>query len=142
MPRFTLLACQTSISKFCLPDGDPMLILIGRKGLHFRPQVSVAAQCYPIQSRSSWLQDIRRRFPLVFAPGLGRCRNYMVCHLPFTHLIPLKQQGRPPTSGPAEETKVLAEILKLVELGAVREVQHEPYVITAFGVPKKMAPHG
>ena len=44
-------------------------------------------------------------------------------------------------TGPAEEAKVLEEVLKLVKLGAVREVNHEPYVIPAFGVPKKMAQH-
>ena len=31
----------------------------------------------------------------------------------------------------------MTEILKLVQLGAVREVSQEPYVIPAFGVPKK-----
>lgn len=36
-----------------------------------------------------------------------------------------------------EEAKVLTNVLKLVELGAVREVTHEPYIIPAFGVPKK-----
>ena len=40
-------------------------------------------------------------------------------------------------TGPAEEGKVLEEVLKLVKLGAMREVDHEPYVILAFGVPKK-----
>ena len=40
-------------------------------------------------------------------------------------------------SGPAKEAKVLEEVQKLVKLGAVREVFHEPYVIPAFGIPKK-----
>ena len=32
---------------------------------------------------------------------------------------------------------MLQEVLKLVELGAVREVDREPYIIPVFGVPKK-----
>ena len=40
-------------------------------------------------------------------------------------------------TGLAKEGKVLEEVLKLVKLGAVQEVTHEPYVISAFGVPKK-----
>ena len=39
-------------------------------------------------------------------------------------------------TGLTEEAKVLAEVLKLVKLGAVREVHHEPYILQAFGVPK------
>ena len=40
-------------------------------------------------------------------------------------------------TGPAEETKVLEEVLKLVKLGVVCEANHEPYIILAFGVRKK-----
>ena len=32
---------------------------------------------------------------------------------------------------------MLEEVEKLVKLGAVREVQEEPYIIPAFGIPKK-----
>ena len=32
----------------------------------------------------------------------------------------------------------MQELLKLVQLGAVRETTQEPYVLPAFGIPKKM----
>ena len=39
--------------------------------------------------------------------------------------------------GPVEDRAVLQELLKLVKLGVVRETTQEPYIIPAFGVPKK-----
>lgn len=42
-----------------------------------------------------------------------------------------------PITGPTEERKILEEVEKLVKLGAVREVQHEPYLIPVFGILKK-----
>ena len=38
---------------------------------------------------------------------------------------------------PVQEQTVLKEVEKLVQLWAVREVQHEPYLILVFGIPKK-----
>ena len=61
----------------------------------------------------------------------------MVQSSPFRFPLPWKSQPRTAMTGPAKEAKVLEEVLKLVKLGAVREVDHEPYVIPAFGVPKK-----
>ena len=62
----------------------------------------------------------------------------MVQSFPWVHPLPWKQQAAPLMSGPSEEDKVLQEVLKLVELGVVREVSHEPYLIPVFGVPKKL----
>ena len=62
---------------------------------------------------------------------------YLVQSFPFRFPLPWKLQPHNSITGLAEEAKVLEEVLKLVKLGAVREVDHEPYVIPAFGVPKK-----
>ena len=79
----------------------------------------------------------RRDFPLLFKLGLERCAHHSLSSLPFKFPLPLKQQPRPAISGPAEDQAVLQELLRLVRLGAVRETTQEPYVIPAFGVPKK-----
>ena len=73
---------------------------------------------------------------MVFEAGLGTCRTYMVNNFPFRFPLPSKTQPPSRITGPAEEAKVLEEVMKLVKLGAVREVHHEPYVIPAFRVPK------
>ena len=42
-----------------------------------------------------------------------------------------------PISGLVEEEKILTEMEELIRLGAMREVQEEPYQIPIFGIPKK-----
>ena len=83
-----------------------------------------------------WVAALRKKYAAVFQAGLGTCRTYMIHHFPFRFPLPWKSQPRNPLTGPAEEAKVLTEVLKLVKLGVVREVDHEPYVLPAFGVPK------
>ena len=92
----------------------------------------------PITRQLGWLDGLRKKYATVFAEGLGACRTHVVNTFPFKYPLPWKQQPPNRMSGPAEEQKVLDEVLKLVKLGAVREVEHEPYFILAFGVPKKM----
>ena len=89
-----------------------------------------------------WLAQLRNKYAAVFADGLGTCRAYLVRKFPFRFSLPWKVQPPSQMTGPAEEAKVLEEVLKLVKLGVVREVSHEPYIIPAFGVPKKMVQHG
>ena len=72
-----------------------------------------------------------------FAPGIGRCHHHIVSSFPFTFHLPLKQYPWSVIFGPTEESNVLEEVLKMVNLGVVREVKREPYVILAFGVSKK-----
>ena len=141
MPRYDLLACRTSVQWFRIPDKGVILIPQGRKGQGFcifdqLPAVP-ANVAHVGGSRSEWLDTLRTQFAGVFADGLGTCRTYIVRCFPFRFPLPWKTQPPCRMSGPAEEEKVLAEVEKLVKLGAVREVLHEPYIIHAFGVPKK-----
>jgi len=141
MPRYDLLACRTSVQWFRVPDKGVLLIPEGRKGQGFcildQSQRALGTIAHVMGTRSEWLATLRTQFAEVFAAGLGTCRTYVVRSFPFRFPLPWKTQPPCRMSGPAEEAKVLEEVLKLVKLGAVREVFHEPYVIPAFGVPKK-----
>ena len=98
---------------------------------------SSGADIPPIVPLLPWVAALRSKYTDVFKAGLGTCHTYMVHKFPFRFPLSWKSQPRSPMTGPAEEGKVLEEVLKLVKLGAVREVTHEPYIIPAFGVPKK-----
>ena len=141
MPRYDLVACRSSLQWYRVPDRPVVLIPEGRKGrlldrinvLDMGTLNKVSSAPEPLE----WLKALKERYATVFAAGLGTCRTHVVRNFPFKHPLPWKQQPRGRMSGPTEEQKVLQEVLKLVELGAVREVDREPYIIPVFGVPKK-----
>ena len=142
MPRNDLFACYTSVRWFQVPDHAISLIPECRKG---RALCTFAGSNLPSEDSPHghnqmfrWLFALKEKYAAVFAPGLGTCRTYMVHSFPFKFPLPWKQQPPIRMSGPVGEQKVLEEVLKLVQLGAVQEVDHEPYIIPAFGVPKKM----
>ena len=139
MPRYDLLACRTSVQWLRIPDKGVVLIPEGRKGYGFCQVVweSHGNAVQVIGTHPAWLAALRSQYSAVFQAGLRTCHSYMVRSFPFRFPLPWKSQVRSPMTGPAEEAKVLEEVLKLVKLGAVREVDHEPFVIPAFGVPKK-----
>ena len=141
MPRYDLVACRSSLQWYRVPDRPVVLIPEGRKGrLLDRINVLDMGTLNKVSSLTElleWLKALKERYATVFAAGLGTCRTHVVRSFPFKHPLPWKQQPRGRMSGPAEEQKVLQEVLKLVELGAVREVDREPYIIPVFGVPKK-----
>ena len=83
------------------------------------------------------VQDLIASFPDLCRPGLGRCRTYEVKSIPFTHPLPRQQRPYQSVTSPREETLLVQEIEKLVELGALREVNTEPFLIPVFAVPKK-----
>ena len=85
----------------------------------------------------TWLLVLRRQFPALFQPGLGCYRHHMISSFPFKFPLPFKEQPRSIVPRPAKDGAVLQELLKLVILGAVQETTQEPYIIPAFGVPKK-----
>ena len=136
-PRFDLIACRTSIQQYSTPDCGSLPVPSTRQGMLRSPPRTQFAGATSTPLVPPWLLAFRQQFPSLFQPGLGRCRTHQVSSFPFKFPLPLKQQSRPVISGPAEDRAVLTEILKLVQLGAVREVSQEPYVIPAFGVPKK-----
>ena len=139
MPRYDLLACRALVDWFRIPDKGVVLIPEGRKGRGFCHVVrNLSGSVHlPTVSVPTWVAALKSKYAGVFEAGLGTCRTYLVRSFPFRFPLPWKSQPRSPLTGPAEEAKVLEEVLKLVKLGAVREVTHEPYVIPAFGVPKK-----
>lgn len=53
MRRFTLLDYRTTVKKFCLPDSGSALTPLGRKGLHFKLQVSAPLQISQAQLQPS-----------------------------------------------------------------------------------------
>ena len=85
---------------------------------------------------------MKDKFSRVFEDKLGTCRTHVVSNIPFKHELPWKSQGGNPIIGPVEEKKVLEEVEKLVKLGVVREVEHEPYLIPVFGILKKSGKTG
>ena len=139
MPRHDLLACHTSVQWVRIPDQGVVLIPKGRKGRGFcqLARESLHSSALASSRQPPWLSTLRAQYGAVFQAGLGTCRTYVVRNFPFRFPLPWKTQSRSPLTGPAEEAKVLEEVLKLVQLGAVREVHHEPFIIPAFGVPKK-----
>ena len=82
-------------------------------------------------------KDLCEEFPELFKPGLGACRTYQVESMPFKTGIHIKQQGKPPSLGRAEDDLVWKEMEKLLEDEVIQEVQTEPDMIPAFCEPKK-----
>ena len=136
-PRFDLLACRTTTALYSTPDQGPVVIPSRRQGILRPAHCHQQTTSLSSNSISTWLLVLRRQFPALFQPGLGRCRHHTISSFPFKFPLPFKQQPRPAVTGPAEDGAVLQELLKLAKLGAVQETTHEPYVIPAFGVPKK-----
>ena len=85
----------------------------------------------------TWLLTLRRQFPALFQPGVGCCLHHMISSFSFKFPLLFKQQPRPVVTGPIEDGAILQELLKLVKLGVIQETTQEPYIIPAFGVPRK-----
>ena len=86
---------------------------------------------------SSVVQDLISSFPELCKPSLGRCRTYEVTSIPFKCPLPRQQRPYQSATSPREQSLVLKEVEKLVELGAVTEVTTEPFCIPVFAIPKK-----
>lgn len=67
------------------------------------------------------------RFPRLFAKELGKCNCFFISDLPWIGMKPeLDKNTVYRTTGPAEDSLLLAEVENLIKLGAVEELDHEP----------------
>eukprot|EP00210_Caulerpa_lentillifera_P001453 g1394.t1 len=131
--KMSLCSLRSSITHLELMDGQ-LVRLEDRKS----PRVPrVLGVVESTGSADPVISNVLADFPLLCQPGLGRCVDYEVKTIPFKHPLPRQQLPYQSTSGPSEETKLLTEIQKLIEIGAVEEVSTEPYLIPVFAIPKK-----
>ena len=124
-PRMPLCIIQTNVTHVLVPD---------------RGQIPLTERGIPLPLRSivaygEDLQNILREFHDLTSGNLGKCVDHVVTDIPFQHRLTRQQSS--PSISPSEESLVLEEINKLVELGVVRETSQEPYLIPAFCIPKK-----
>ena len=104
-PRMPLCIIQTNVTHVLVPD---------------RGQIPLTERGIPLPLRSivaygEDLQSILREFHDLTSGNLGKCVDHVVTDIPFQHRLTRQQSS--PSISPSEESLVLEEINKLVELG-------------------------
>jgi len=129
-PKMSLCSIQSNITHLELMDKELVRI-------EDRKSPPLPKMLRSVEFKGSSISNLLAEFSSLCQAGLGRCTDYEVTTIPFKHPLPRQQLPYQSTSGPAEETILLGEIQKLIDLGAVEEVIKEPYIIPVFIVPKK-----
>jgi len=124
-PKMLLCSIQTPITHLEIPDA----------GLIELSSSKTAPVLKTTTARRCDIDSLLASCPALIKPGLGCCKDYMVRKVPFCHSLPRQQQ--PYHVAHQEDQLILREVLKLQEMGVIREVSWEPYLIPVFAIPKK-----
>ena len=122
-----LVVCRPSVGCYSFLD----------EGIHWIPNKRVRGEKVLISNEEKDGSAWKNKFFQLFSPTLGKCKTHQVRSFPFRNHLLYGEQPPIWMMVPKEETILLDKMLKLQELGVVKEVSKEPYLIPIFGILKK-----